>query len=78
MGEDKQLASELEGNKGKVENIDPGDRHENSASRFLRHLTVRQRGFLFSLYFSWGVPQACLPCLRLFSCLEQSASYAGV
>ena len=21
------------------------------------------------MYFSWGVPQACLPCLRLFSCL---------
>ena len=26
MGEDKQLASELEGNKRKVENIDPGER----------------------------------------------------
>ena len=50
-------------------------RHENSASRFLRQHQVRQRGFAFSMYFSNGVPQACLPCLQLFSCLSHCPSF---
>ena len=34
-------------------------------------LTMRQRESVYSMSFSWGVPQACLPCLRLFSCLHK-------
>ena len=30
------------------------------------------------MYFSWGVPQACLPCLALFSCLSRGASSSTV
>ena len=33
-------------------------------------LTVRQWGKIFTVYISDVVPQARLPCLRLFSCLD--------
>ena len=48
----------------------PANRHENSALWLLKLLQLRQRDFTFSMYYSRGVPQACLPCLLLFTNLH--------